>query len=929
MSIESADNILHVKNSTMRISRVEVGQTLSVGNIEFENTTTLTSVTSNGNNTTPYTVSLSNATTGLVTTANVDVGGELTVSGNTTVTSNLEVGTANLYVDTTTGRVGVGTNTPMGTLDVKGVLNHTQTANVAQITSNSNVVMEYKLSTRDYETKEPRIALTANSDRGYVASASKEESTSRQAWKIFNNVQAEGDGWRSSTSDIEYNASGTYVGSSNLGTGAVNGEWVQIQLPYKIKLERFTLQPRLSTPIVPGSSPSLNYGRSEFIKNGKIYGSNDGVSWSLVHTITGISASTDTSIVSVIVDSSSAYYKYFGLVITDTNTSSASAAGTALSEWELYGTPFTANVPTGTDVVLHTTPNVPKTDFSNVYYDGQDYTSMPATVADKSGNGVTGTPSGGVGFDTTYKAFTFDGVDDKITATLTNPAGAWVHSTSMWFKVNSVSTANTLFSIKNNTVGETEQTPHLVIATGGERINHAFWGNDIYFGGYGGIVPNKWYHISTTYSGGSDAQSRKMFLNSVELGIDSTLTVGLLNVYANSTLRIGVYPNGDFPFNGSIANFRLYNQALSADEIWELYTYQKEYFGYGDLSMTLKAGRLGIGTSEPRAVLDVRGGLDVMEGLSCGGVLKIGTAGKDYGISQDQGNPHYGRKNLFIHSTFEGTATEDYGWWIGAQHQTLTSTDNDLYFIVVRNGVENAAAYVSDDTNQSSMNFTGQHRTFIKNVPFSQAGELEGLIVSSDQNKYIKMSGGIETGSNAITTNESLPVVSLSNVVSDKKCFGVISASEDPKQRSDAFGNFVTPYKKENGDTRVYINSVGEGAIWVVNTNGPLEAGDYITTSNVVGYGQKQDGAGLMNYTVAKITMDCDFNPVTQPIQIIEKGEDGKNVLDEHGQIQWEDHTTETEKAYKIRYIDASGAQTDEANAMYTAAFVGCTYHCG
>ena len=91
MSIESADNILHVKNSTMRISRVEVGQTLSVGNIEFENTTTLTSVTSNGNNTTPYTISSSNVTTGLATTANVDVGGELTVTGNTTVTGDLNV----------------------------------------------------------------------------------------------------------------------------------------------------------------------------------------------------------------------------------------------------------------------------------------------------------------------------------------------------------------------------------------------------------------------------------------------------------------------------------------------------------------------------------------------------------------------------------------------------------------------------------------------------------------------------------------------------------------------------------------------------------------------------------------------------------------------------------------------------------------------
>jgi hypothetical protein len=82
------------------------------------------------------------------------------------------------------------------------------------------------------------------------------------------------------------------------------------------------------------------------------------------------------------------------------------------------------------------------------------------------------------------------------------------------------------------------------------------------------------------------------------------------------------------------------------------------------------------------------------------------------------------------------------------------------------------------------------------------------------------MSGGIEAGSNAITTNESLPIVSLSTTTNDKKCFGVISASEDPKERSDAFGNFVSVTEKEKGDTRVYINSVGEGAIWVSNIGG-------------------------------------------------------------------------------------------------------------
>jgi hypothetical protein len=319
-------------------------------------------------------------------------------------------------------------------------------------------------------------------------------------------------------------------------------------------------------------------------------------------------------------------------------------------------------------------------------------------------------------------------------------------------------------------------------------------------------------------------------------------------------------------------------------------------------------------------------------------------------------------------------------------------------------------------SNNLPLNFTGQHRTFIKDIPFTRASELEGLIVSADNNKFIKMSGGIEAGSNAITTNESLPVVSISTKSKDKKCFGVISASEDPETREEQYGNLVSVTKKELGDTRVYINSVGEGAIWVTNINGSLESGDYITTSNVEGYGMKQDSEFLANYTVAKITMDCDFEPVTQPIQTIKKelgnvnywvettysdvsleaysnlaeenrrtvtttqysNEEGiitpteysnlesnvqatyseietityqkidhletetdtgegtlevreelVNVLDAHGQLQWEDHPTETEKAYKIRYLTSDGQITDEANAVHIGAFVGCTYHCG
>ena len=109
----------------------------------------------------------------------------------------------------------------------------------------------------------------------------------------------------------------------------------------------------------------------------------------------------------------------------------------------------------------------------------------------------------------------------------------------------------------------------------------------------------QWTHIIGTYTSGD----RKVYANGVLLGQDTYSALTL----AGTTLVVGANSGGTQPFTGSIANFRLFNRALTTDEIYQLYAYQKEDFGHGDLSMTLKAGRLGIGTSEPRAALDVRG----------------------------------------------------------------------------------------------------------------------------------------------------------------------------------------------------------------------------------------------------------------------------------------------------------------------------------
>ena len=429
----------------------------------------------------------------------------------------------------------------------------------------------------------------------------------------------------------------------------------------------------------------------------------------------------------------------------------------------------------------------------------------------------------------------------------------------------------------------------------------------------------------------------------------------------------------------------------------------------------LFGGNVGIGTVNPGAALQVydntntKSLFNAIRGASTAARTEInsGIRFDNYSV-ESFGAGGAGNANRNYHIRFNSN-----------RQLTIYYDGNDLEFSWGGGGSYSVRASVGNGS-EFGWTFTGQHRNFIKDISYKEVVEKElgGLIVCANNNEYVKISDGIAKGSNAITQNEALPIVSLSAKAYDKSCFGVISESEDPEsRRSGSLGMFKSYYDTEDGDKRVIINSVGEGAMWVTDINGPLESGDYITTSNVAGYGQRQDSEFLANYTVAKITMDCDFEPATQPVQQIVKelsnvnywvettytdialeeysnlaeenrttttetvytNEDDEittdkyntlesnvqstyteltriihqkmsteeykteqegttlevrqelvNVLDEHGQLQWEDDPSgTTEKAYKIRYLDTDGNITDEANAVHTAAFVGVTYHCG
>ena len=180
-------------------------------------------------------------------------------------------------------------------------------------------------------------------------------------------------------------------------------------------------------------------------------------------------------------------------------------------------------------------------------------------------------------------------------------------------------------------------------------------------------------------------------------------------------------------------------------------------------------------------------------------------------------------------------------------------------------------------TSVGLIDFTGQHQALPVNEDlFNNVNDYIGKIVISngDVSSIVEDESGnntIETGKKGITINEAIPRVVLCNTYKDKRVFGVISPEEETENvktmgnrqnekhfRQGAFVSVVTGLPAE--DNRIFINAVGEGAIWVINSHGNIENGDYICSSNKgEGYGCLQDDDLLHNYTCAKSTINCSF----------------------------------------------------------------------
>jgi hypothetical protein len=559
-----------------------------------------------------------------------------------------------------------------------------------------------------------------------------------------------------------------------------------------------------------------------------------------------------------------------------------------LFQWKLFGTreqgqsvlhdgqlTLTKNltVPSIGPSVTNTRHVVPKRHKLVLEFDTSTNPTDLTTVNDTSEMGNDGTLRGNAYYSIGDKAFVFDGSGDYVDTGVISPsmAGARPHSMSAWFKTNATSLQYvTCLGEKN---GTTTDRRFSSIRVNGNALQFWQYSNDLTKSNV--IRVGEWYHAVAVYIGGGTSQSTMlMYLNGEQItswDIDTTdgNNLGLVSPSFAVGEDIG---RSNYYFNGQISKPTLYDTALTAGDVKTLYDMGRgDSYHVTNFQNTLVGINLGNGQA-PRSALDVR-------------------------------------DKIYAESS-------------------------------------------------SVQTFTGQH------ICFPDESMEKGLIVSAKKNKFVKLNG-LATGKSAITIDESLPIVSLSNVSQDKACFGVVSKMEESNAayRTEITGGLVSESVKIVGDNRAIVNSVGEGAIWVVDTNGPLESGDYITTSNVAGYGQKQDSEFLANYSVAKITMDCDFTASNVAVQTIKREQTGtriitedawnqlveydrysnvedeittyyqiqrgENVLDDNGQLQFEDKTGATEEPYERRFLTTDGTQTDEANAVHIAAFVGCTYHCG
>jgi len=470
------------------------------------------------------------STTGALTVAgglgvegNVYIGSNLIVTDDTTlsnlsVTGNVHVGTAGQIVVSNAaqstssstgalqiaGGLGVAGNVHVGSnIHVTGNVNKLNFTDGYTIKRGANVTVfgttdviqeitgphaRHVVPLRKY----PEVALTTNTQSGYVASASSEYSINYQIWKAHDGETVFGTApsyYYSAATQAYSTTNGSYTGAtfSTTSSGtAYAGEYVQMQFPTPIKLSYVRI-------VSPDAGATYNKNSP---KQGVICGSNDGTTWTTIAAYSGITYATLGASATIQAPSNVAY-KYIRLVATHIE-GVGSTGWLVIEELEYYGYEETSDPDTSVDTKITSKYNTPDLTSASLYIDGK---KSGSTATDYSGNDLTVTENN-VTYDSTEKSWTLSGAaTSNIVSGDLGLEGDQPHSVSAWVKADVLGYGTPLFHL-----GTAEGEGDAASRVGFVDDSHISWGGEDHY-----FSNAEWHNVTYTYNGeGSD---KKLYLD--------------------------------------------------------------------------------------------------------------------------------------------------------------------------------------------------------------------------------------------------------------------------------------------------------------------------------------------------------------------------------------------------------------------------------
>lgn len=185
-------------------------------------------------------------------------------------------------------------------------------------------------------------------------------------------------------------------------------------------------------------------------------------------------------------------------------------------------------------------------------------------------NGAKNTPDR---FDHAGNAFNFDGIGASMNTKLHGmPSIDDPLTISWWYKINAEPTFKDSMDA-GNMITLVDTTKAIGLQFGYRAPGYGTQGLDVWNWGGGTILEcqkpaiNQWHHCVYTY----DGHEHRFFLNGQQI----SKSMAKPQEGEPNLLMLGNYPGGTQFFKGSLDEIRIYDQALSIDQIQELFKLEK------------------------------------------------------------------------------------------------------------------------------------------------------------------------------------------------------------------------------------------------------------------------------------------------------------------------------------------------------------------